>query len=412
MENSDFLRIDSPLFKQKISNNTIYFFLKNQHDYSIYKDVYNKIINEQNENYSSIYLKYNYITDIDCLTQLNINFNKIKKMIIEPSINNIPNEDNNYIFKTLFSFNNIKNNLIYLRIYLNFSKELKKIFGIKTDYKVNSGLFEEINNMKALKYLDIGSINFNKKIYIRLPNLKSLYCVECAKLNLSDIFCPKLVKLRYAENNISDINALTSDNFKELKELNLRNNNISNINVLEKVKFKKLEGLGLHYNKISNINVLKNVNFKKLKILNLSHNNISDINVLGKVKFELLEDLFLDNNKISNIDVLQDVNFKELNYLNLSCNNISDITVLEKVKFGKLEYLYFTGNKISNIDVLKNVNFNKLRILHFSFNDITDISVLELIKLRKLERLNLVGNNIEKTLNIGSLTFKTNLKLY
>ena len=97
-----------------------------------------------------------------------------------------------------------------------------------------------------LKYLDIDSIIFNNKIYIRLPNLKSLYCVKCAKLYLSDIFCPKLVKLRYADYGnykIPDINALKSDNFKELKELNLRSNNISDINVLEKVKFKKLEGL-------------------------------------------------------------------------------------------------------------------------------------------------------------------------
>jgi hypothetical protein len=38
MENSDFLRIDSPLFKQKISNNTIYIFLDDSHNYSIFKD--------------------------------------------------------------------------------------------------------------------------------------------------------------------------------------------------------------------------------------------------------------------------------------------------------------------------------------------------------------------------------------
>ena len=47
MENSDILRIDSPLFKQKISNNTIYIFLDDSYYYSIYKDEYNKIINEQ-----------------------------------------------------------------------------------------------------------------------------------------------------------------------------------------------------------------------------------------------------------------------------------------------------------------------------------------------------------------------------
>ena len=89
MENSDILRIDSPLFKQKISNNTIYIFLVDSHYYSIYKDEYNKIINEQNENYSSIYLKYNYNKNIEFLTQLNINFNKIKKMIIEIFLMNI-----------------------------------------------------------------------------------------------------------------------------------------------------------------------------------------------------------------------------------------------------------------------------------------------------------------------------------
>ena len=140
--------------------------------------------------------------------------------------------------------------------------------------------------MKALKYLFIGNINFNKTVIIKLSNLKLIYCDNCKNFRLSNIICKKLKTLYYHNNNLSNLIELIDYNFKEIKELNLRFNNISDIEVLEKAKFDKLELLFLGKNKISNIRSLGNFNFKKLKILDLTENKISDFQPLEKVKFD------------------------------------------------------------------------------------------------------------------------------
>ena len=306
------------------------------------------------------------------------NFSKIKKISLIQSHSSGTygiNGKTEILFQSLFSINNLENNLIYLKIFLDFIQ----------DYIVENDLFEKINNFKSLRYLYIRKINFHE-ITINIKNLNIFYCELCRGIKINE--CKNIQKLIYISNNLSMLdNILNSDNSKKLNEIDLFNNNISDITILEKIKFDNLEILDLSMNYISNINFLENDHFKNLKILNLYNNGISNIKILEKVKFEKLEELYLADNNISRIDVLFKSNFKDLKILDLSKNKISSIDALEKVKFENLEILNLSRNKISSFNTLEKVKFKNLKILNLSRNNISSINALEKVKFENLEIL-------------------------
>jgi len=230
------INIESPLFMILSTTRnfgkifTIYISQKIIDEYKL-KDEYIKFfdkLNNLNINYASIFYNLEDINKISYLKEFNISFNKIKSITIE---NNYEDEDNiiekkaNNFFEILFSFDNIRNNLIYLNIKLKYCK-------------INPELFENINNFKLLKYLYIKNISFDKDFIIKLNKLKLLSALSCENIKLSEMSNEKLNKLNLILNKISNINILDKVDFKELKELNLSFNNISNINILEKVNFK------------------------------------------------------------------------------------------------------------------------------------------------------------------------------
>ena len=299
--------MESPLFviisKTKAFENyySIYISQKKIDKYKL-KDDYKKYFENLNKlkiKYSSIYYKFEDEEKINYLKQLNIDFNKIKRITLIKEKEN--NRNKEIIFETLFSLKGIENNLIYLKI----------VFTESNLFEFN--LFQKINNFKSLRNLYVSRCGFNS-FTIGLKNMD-------VNLEILDL----------ERNKISNIDFLKNVNFKELKELNLYWNKISDIKVLEEVKFEKLKKLNLGRNKISNINILEKTKFKELKELKLNWNGISDIKVLEKVKIKKLEILDLNLNKISNIDCLENANFKELKELYLNENIISNIKVLEKV---------------------------------------------------------------------------------
>ena len=92
--------------------------------------------------------------------------------------------------------------------------------------------------MKKLRYLNLISVNFEKKVTIRLNSLKVLLCSDCENLCMENIICPNLEKLYYYNKDITDVsqfNEIKNDNFKKLKELYLTGN-LSPINVLKDAK--------------------------------------------------------------------------------------------------------------------------------------------------------------------------------
>ena len=171
-------------------------------------------------------------------------------------------------------------------------------------------------------------------------------------------------------NEISDINLLENENFKQLKKLYLNENEISDIKGIAKRNFDKLEILNLSDNKILDINILEKVNFEQLKKLDLGQNVISDIKVLAKLKLDKLKILNLDNNKISDIKVLENVKFELLEKLDLSQNEISDINILEFINLKNLKELNLSYNKILDIKILSKLKFENIEILYLRNNNI------------------------------------------
>ena len=166
-DNEKLINIESPLFEvlSKTRNFgkifTIYISQKIIDKHKL-KDEYKKFfvkLNKMNIEYESIFYDYKDNNN-NYLKQININFNKIKKITLAIEY------DNNYYYydrkqkdflEVLFPFNNIVNNLIYLDIKYKY-------------YKINisPNLFENINNFKSLRYLFIENFNFKEDFILKL----------------------------------------------------------------------------------------------------------------------------------------------------------------------------------------------------------------------------------------------------
>ena len=244
-DNEILIDLDSPLFemisKTKNFENkyTIYICQENIDEYKLKNDfirIFDKF-NKLNIKYSSIFYSFKDKNKIDYLKQFKIDFNKIKRMTLfhedlMQRKRNIFNENqkDKIFFEILVSFNNIENNLVYLKL-----KYFDNIY-----FGLDSNVFENINKLKSLRFLYIDSFNFYKKFLINLGNLKILSFTNCENINIAIISCQKLELLNFSSNKNINIDNLENANLKELKELTLFNNEISDIKVLQKVKFEKL----------------------------------------------------------------------------------------------------------------------------------------------------------------------------
>ena len=194
-EKEKFINIESPLFKTLSRTKnfgkifTIHISQELIDKYKL-KDEYIKLfdkLNNLNVKYSSIFYKLKDINKINYLKEININFNKIKKLTIENDYENIDdnsskNKFNNF-FENLFSLNNIENNLIYLNIKFKYCE-------------IKSEFFENINNFKLLRYLYIENLNFEADFIIKLNGLKLVSIISCENIMLSEISNEELNKLK------------------------------------------------------------------------------------------------------------------------------------------------------------------------------------------------------------------------
>ena len=364
--NRKYINIESPLFeiisktKYFERNYVIYISQKNIDKYKLKDDyiiIFNKL-NNSNVKYSSIYYSFNEDTKLDCLEELNINYNGIKTIHLANTHDELLSiEFLNKIIKILKLFNNLEQ--LFLIGIGNISYILDNV------------------NLKGIKELNL---SLNRISFIRI--------LEKEKFD-------KLKILNLSWNQLSNIKVIEKLKLDKLDILNLSENIISDIEGLEKAKLIEMKELDLSYNKISDIKMLEKANFKKLKILNLCHNKISDIKALEKVQFDELEILNVSENIIRDINILEKVNFEKLKELYLNSNEISEINILDKVKFDKLEKLLLKYNDIVDIKVLKNANFKKLKYINLSHNKISDIKVLEKLKINTLEKFNLFCNKID-----------------
>ena len=140
-----------------------------------------KKLNESNIKYPALIFIYKNGKDIDYLKEFNINFSQIQKLEILQNIEDNNTNNNDYLCKTLFSFNNINNNLTNLDIKLHEHIESKSLEGL--------------NNMTSLKSLKLERLHLNNMFILNLNNLKLLSLYFCQNIALESQVCLNMTEL-------------------------------------------------------------------------------------------------------------------------------------------------------------------------------------------------------------------------
>ena len=140
--------------------------------------------------------------------------------------------------------------------------------------------YQEYFNHPFFKFNEHSSIiNFNIKYKLNISSFNrefrttGIFIGNDLLKDLSNIDFVKLKELNLESCNISNIEPLTSNNFKNLIFLNLQYNSIYDLSPMKYIKFLEIKVIFLACNRISNIFALENIPFKNLKILNLKGNH-------------------------------------------------------------------------------------------------------------------------------------------
>ena len=127
---------------------------------------------------SSLVFFYKDPCDIDYLEEykIKINFENIKKLKVIQQIeaHSLNMYDNNYFYKTLFSFDNFGKNLLYLELKLNYEQN------------IDLNVMEFINNFKFLEILILSNFKLKSLFIIKLCNLIKLNLLFCENIILSE----------------------------------------------------------------------------------------------------------------------------------------------------------------------------------------------------------------------------------
>ena len=313
--------------------------------------------------------------------------------------------------------------------------EINQVLGEIRNSKIKiTSLFYKFKEKPAnLKYFKYFNINFNhtKRLGFQFINdnfdhnkffnfLFSIPCFQRNLVTLKIILSDEFTEVKYI--NIESILFETINNFKSLKYLvltgfNMDKNFIINLPKLKflKIRYSKnlfiseacgqnIQKLDLSFNEINHsLNIFKNT--KNIKELYLYNNEIYKKNIFENLKFDYLEILNLRCTYLD-LKILEDIEFKELKVLEIYQNNIIDIKSLEKFKMEKLEVLDLQLNKISDINVLKYVNFKNLKKLDLGNNKISNIDVFEYVDFKNLKKVNLCNNKISNVDVLEKLKFE------
>ena len=311
---------------------------KNINKYNL-KDDYRRIfekLNELNIKYFSINFIFSDNNSINYLKDFNIDFNKIKRLTIVQE--DIINKNDKYLFKTIFSFNNIENTLIYLKLYLEEEK----------NFKTDSESFEGINNFKSLRYLYISYFDFDKTFLFKLKTLKLLSFEKVKNINISQDCCSNLKRF-----TLSDTIVNSESLFK-----------------LPKLECGYFFDYYIEYHSI--------VDFKSLTSLKSFTGKLNDF---FKLESEILEDITL-NTYIENKDKNEEIkiiekiiNLKKLKIISFGLFQINDNDISkiegENISIISLK-LYWGKNKekciLSNLQS-KFPNLTEIEIINKNLND-------------------------------------------
>ena len=293
-------------------NNNLANFFKNLNQMDL---VYPEISIEFSSNHTNI------------LKSFNINYDKIKVLKI---INTVPFN----IFKDLFSFFNIYNNITYMEL-RNFE-----------DYKINS--FEILNNFKKLKYLSLYLFQFENPYIIKLYNLIELKLSRCENIGFEENINFNIEKL-------------------EIKDCNI-------IKPKSYLKFHKLKNYDINNKEI--INYLFDPLFvNKVKVIKCSSENFLELENI------FLEELTLETQKDElDLQIFEKIlRYKNLKFV-IFITNLSDEQISEiDGKNNSITTLYFRKVMASG-DMINLINkFPNLKIFSLSSGEIEsqDVELLE-----------------------------------
>ena len=303
------INIDSPFF-EILSKTEIF---EKQYTIVMYQymiDKYNlkddyisafDMLNKSNAKYASLFTSFNDIMKINYLKEFKIDFNKIKRLTLVKEDNNI-NNDNIYFFNTFFSLDGVNNNLIYLKLYLD------------KECKLDSAVFENINNFKSLKYLYISYFNFNDTFTLKLTTLKLLSIEICNNLRIEEKCCLTLQRLTLSESSIKNDTLLKFPNLEYCYFYDY-----DNIEYKSFIDFKSLNKLKIFTGKTNDFFELDNEFLENITIINDIEYYSKDIEV--KILERLINMKYLKNIKIG----LNRVNNDDIGKINHKNNSVTNL---------------------------------------------------------------------------------------
>ena len=439
-ENSEkIININSPIFDPISKTNSFNLFftieiplstIKEFNLINDYKSIFQKM-NELNINYSSLSLFFLDGNNINYLNELNIDFNKIKRLNIYP---NYFSKDNQEIYKNLFSIKNLRENLIYLNLGNN--SETPNISFINELISLEQLILYDFTNFK-LKLKNLKILTLKNCSYVSLDqnigkNMKKFVIFNC-KINLPKILLqlPELEECFLKNKDIVFSKIIDFKSLKKLKKILINsyafseidnNSQIEDIelyeldgfinkNIIKKIcSFKTIKNINLELKKIKEIimeviSPCESVTNMTIKIETISGNGLESINNLYKIFPNLLKIIIDVSNKnyfyynyFNEIKIEENINSK---IKEIYCNISKKIRInIYCQSFETVKALYIKAEEnLINFDkvfpVFNNkcdINLVSLNYLHIEIQKGIDVIILENIY-----------NNIDKLPNLKYL---------
>ena len=177
--------------------------------------------NKLEDDYNSFFIKLNEYNS------------KQLSFYIRFGIDNETNFKNNFLYKNLFSSQNIINNLVSLRLY-----------GFR---EFSPDEFSFLNKLKNLTYLQLRNIYFKSDFILELYDLTTLILNSCKKISLGN----KKWNLKFLSLELSSIISEAIDELPELEELYIGDNIEDSISIKNFPKLKYFYGKNTDFIKIN-----------------------------------------------------------------------------------------------------------------------------------------------------------------
>ena len=241
-------------------------------------------LNEVNPNFSSFYYEMSdNKDDIYNFTDYCSYFKKVTKLIVKES-SYYGNLSRNFPFE-IFSYDNIKNNLIYLELQFRNATSI-------------TNFCEKLKDLKVLEELRLDNILF---FHLEINTIKYIYFSNCHELKIAENCCPNLKIINLFETNIKKIE--NNLKFPELEKFKV---SFSTQQFRDIIDFKSL--IKLKYLIRININDfldLGNTLLEKVYINNhCGSGKESEIKMMKKlIEIKTLKEIKIDISYISNDDI-------------------------------------------------------------------------------------------------------------